>query len=422
MAFTPGFSPDRDFALSLDAADALAPFRDRFHIPRNAAGEPLTYFCGHSLGLQPKAARDLVIEELDAWAKLGVEGHFKGDAPWYTYHELLRGPGARLVGARPDEVVFMNGLTVNLHLLMATFYRPIRERDAILIDEPTFPSDRYAILSQLRHHARDGGAMLACPADEERIAELLDREGDRVAVVWLAGVNFLTGGRLDVERLTNLAHARGCVVGLDLAHAVGNVPLRLHDWGVDFAVWCSYKYLNAGPGAVGGAFVHERHGHNLDLPRLAGWWGNDPATRFRMQLERDFVPRAGADGWQVSNPPVLALAPLRASLGLFDEATMPALRAKSERLTGYLLDLLGLLPLSHCVILTPREPARRGCQVSLRIPDRPREAHKALQAAGVVCDFREPDVIRAAPVPLYNTFSEVWTFARTLAGDAWPSR
>ncbi|MFO0843453.1 MAG: kynureninase [Gemmataceae bacterium] len=413
---------DRDYALHLDAADPLAEFRDRFHIPPDAAGKSLAYLCGHSLGLQPKAARDLVIEELDAWARLGVEGHFKGDAPWYTYHELLREPGARLVGARPDEVVFMKGLTVNLHLLMATFYRPTRERDAILIDEPTFPSDRYAILAQVRHHGRDESALLPCPAEEDRIEEVLEREGDRIAVVWLAGVNFLSGRRLDLERLTKAAHGRGCLVGLDLAHAAGNVPLSLHDWDVDFAVWCSYKYLNGGPGAVAGAFVHERHGQDLNLPRLAGWWGNDPTTRFRMQLERDFVPRAGADGWQVSNPPILALAPLRASLGLFDEATMPALWAKSERLTGYLIDLLSLLPSSRCEVLTPRDPARRGCQVSLRIPDRPREVQKALQAAGVVCDFREPDVIRAAPVPLYNTFSEVWTFARTLAGDAWPSR
>lgn len=233
----------------------------------------------------------------------------------------------------------------------------------------------------------------------------------------LSGVNFLTGQRLDMARLTRLAHARGVVVGLDLAHAVGNVPLSLHDWGVDFAVWCSYKYLNAGPGAVAGCFVHERHGRNLELPRLSGWWGNDPATRFRMQLERDFVPRQGADGWQVSNPPILALAPLRASLALFDEATMPALRARSERLTGYLIDLLDQLPSGKVELITPRAAAARGCMVCLRVPRQPREALARLQAAGVVCDFREPDVIRAAPVPLYNTFSEVRAFARLLGGQ-----
>lgn len=413
---------DRDLALHLDAADPLAGFRQHFCLPTRGDGEPTVYLCGHSLGLQPKAVYEAVTAVLASWADHGVEGHFRGSTPWFSYHELLREPGARLVGARPREVVFMNGLTVNLHLMMATFYRPTHERDAVLIDEPTFPSDRYAVLSQLRHHGVHERALLTCPAEEDRIEEALDREGDRIAVVLLAGVNFLTGRLLDVERLTKAAHARGCIVGLDLAHAIGNVPLALHDWNVDFAVWCSYKYLNGGPGAVGGAFVHERHGDRPDTPRLAGWWGNSPATRFRIHLEQDFIPLAWADGWQVSNPPILSMAPVRASLALFDEATMPALRAKSERLTGYLLDLLSLLPPSRREILTPADPARRGCQVSLRIPDRPREVQQALQAAGIVCDFREPDVIRAAPVPLYNTFMEVWSFARILAGDAWPSR
>ncbi len=423
MYFTPDFSTTRDFAQALDAADPLAAFRQRFHLPKRPDGEPAIYFCGHSLGLQPRRAREVVLAELDAWADHAVEGHFLGDAPWYTYHELLRGPGARLVGARPDEVVFMNGLTVNLHLMFATFYRPDRERWRILIDGPTFPSDRYAVTTHLRHRGYDPAEALVVASPrrgeqllrEEDVEDLLEREGQRVAVVLLAPVNFLTGQRLDVPRLIEATHRHGCTVGLDLAHAIGNVPLALHDWGADFAVWCSYKYLNGGPGAVAGAFVHERHGSNLDLPRLAGWWGNDPATRFRMQLEPNFVPRTGADGWQVSNPPILALAPLRASLELFDEATMPALRARSERLTGYLLDLLSTLPPTRREIITPAEPSRRGCQVSLRVPDEPRQVFAALQAAGVVCDFREPDVIRAAPVPLYNTFGEVWSFAQALA-------
>jgi kynureninase len=423
MVFTPGFTPGRDLACFLDASVPLAEWRESFHLPRRPSGEPAIYFCGHSLGLQPRRVREIVLEELDAWATRGVEGHFHGSAPWYNYHELVREPGARLVGARPTEVVFMNGLTVNLHLLLSTFYRPQGERRCILIDEPTFPSDRYAITTHLRQRGHDPSQTLVTvgPHPEktllqmENIENVLDRRGNEIAVVFFSGVNFLTGQWLDLPRLTRAAQRHGCLVGLDLAHAIGNVPLALHDWGVDFAVWCSYKYLNSGPGAVAGAFVHDRHGHNLDLPRLAGWWGNDPATRFRMQLEPTFVPRPGADGWQVSNPPILALAPVRAALDLFDRATMPALRARSQQLTGYLIDLLSTLPSSRCQLITPEAPDERGCQVSLRIADRPREVQSALQAAGVICDFREPDVIRVAPVPLYNTFEEVWSFVQILA-------
>jgi kynureninase len=424
MPFTPDFSTSRDLARHFDAGDPLASFRERFHLPRGGDGRPLVYFCGHSLGLQPRGARELVLAELDAWASHGVEGHFHGPTGWYGYHELACDAGARLVGARPDEVVFMNGLTVNLHLMLATFYRPTRDRFRILIDEPTFPSDRYAVASHIAHRgfSPDEGLLTVGPRRGEAVlhpedveAALTEASGS-VVVVLLSGVNFLTGQWLDIPRLTAIAHRHGAVVGLDLAHAAGNVPLRLHDWDVDFAVWCSYKYLNSGPGAVAGCFVHARHGHDTSLPRLAGWWGNDPATRFRMQLERDFVPRGGADGWQLSNPPILSFAPVRASLALFDEATLPALRAKSERLTGYLLDLLGTLPPSRCEVITPRAPEQRGCQVSLRVPDAPREVQRALQSAGVVCDFREPDVIRAAPVPLYNTFEEVWSFVQVLAG------
>jgi kynureninase len=423
MSFTPDFSPGEEFARALDAADPLRPFRDRFSLPRRPDGTPAIYFCGHSLGLQPKAVRDLVVGELDAWAEHGVEGHFRGDSPWYHYHELVRDEGARLVGGRPDEVVFMNSLTVNLHLMLASFY-PLGARcNRIIADAPTFPSDRYALSSHVRFRGFDPDECLVevgprhgeSLVREEDVEAALERHGDRASLLLLSGVNFLTGQSFDVRRLAEAAHSQRALVGLDLAHAVGNVPLALHDWGVDFAVWCSYKYLNSGPGAVAGCFVHERHGKSAGLPRLAGWWGNDPATRFRMQLEPDFVPKEGAEGWQLSNPPILALAPIRASLDLFDEATMPALRAKSERLTGYLIDLLDALPPGRCELITPREPARRGCMVSLRIGDRPREAQKALEAAGVVCDFREPDVIRAAPVPLYNTFHEAWSFALALA-------
>jgi kynureninase len=422
---TIAYQPGEGFALEQDRLDPLGRFREQFHIPAGPDGRPVAYLCGNSLGLQPKAVRGLIEQELDDWARLGVEGHFHGRSPWYPYHEQFRESGARLVGAMPGEVVMMNSLTVNLHLLMATFYRPTGRRTKLLIDEPCFPSDLYAVSSQVRHHGLDPAEHLLTigprPGEhllrEEDVETLLSEHGKEIALVLFNAVNFLTGQWLDVSRLTAVAQRQGCVVGWDLAHAAGNVVLRLHDWKVDFAAWCSYKYLNAGPGAVAGAFVHQRHGADLSLPRLAGWWGNDPATRFRMHLEREFVPRPGADGWQVSNPPILALAPLRASLALFDEAGMEALWAKSEKLTGYLEWLLDQLPPGIVEVLTPREPARRGCQLSLRVPGG-RATLKRLEEAGIVCDFREPDVIRVAPAPLYCGFQDVATFVRTLDGHA----
>jgi kynureninase len=416
----PAYQPDEDFAHQLDAADPLRRFRDEFHLPARADGAPLIYFCGHSLGLQPKRTRQLVEQELDDWARLGALAHFKGKNPWYSAHEKFREIGARLVGARPGEVVMMNSLTVNLHLMLATFYHPSADRPAILIDEPAFPSDLYALHSQIRWHGYDPATALVSvgprPGEhcirEEDVEAALDEHGNMIAVVLLNGVNFVNGQWLDMSRLTAAAHRRGIVIGYDLAHAAGNVPLELHDWDVDFAVWCSYKYLNSGPGAVAGCFVHERHGQHAQLPRLAGWWGNDPATRFQMHTQREFVPRPGADGWQISNPPILAMVPLRASLDLFDAAGMPALRAKSQRLTGYLEYLLARLPAGRLEIITPQ---RRGCALSMAVHDQPRELLRQLEQKGIVCDFREPNVIRAAPVPLYNTFHEVWTFARTLA-------
>jgi kynureninase len=426
------------FAREADCADPLASFRARFHLPRRSDGQPAIYFCGHSLGLQPIAVRGLVEEELTDWADHGVEGHFKDRTPWYSYHELPREGLARLVGARHDEVVVMNSLTVNLHLMLATFYRPQahgwqrvgvppgvppvdRERKWILTDAPAFPSDLYALQSQLRWYGLDPAENLRLlqprPGEHtlrtEDIERELEQNGPRIAVVLWNGVNFFTGQAFDLERLTQLAQRQGCVVGLDLAHAAGNVPLRLHDWNVDFAVWCSYKYLNAGPGAVAGCFVHERHGNNAALPRLAGWWGNDPATRF--QMPPTFVPRPGADGWQVSNPPILSLLPLRASLAMFDEAELPALRAKSMSLTGYLHFLLEQLPPENIEIISPPDPAARGCQLSLLVHNQPRALLQRLHAHGILCDFREPDVIRLAPVPLYNTFHEVWRFAQALS-------
>ncbi len=407
------FVNDEGFAKRLDEQDPLGRYRAAFAIPARPDGTPSIYFNGNSLGLMPRKARAYVEQEMDDWARLGVDGHFHGKTPWYTYHEIFRDSWARLVGAKPVEVVTMNSLTVNLHLLMATFYRPTVGRHSILVEAEAFPSDTYAMRAQARHHGLDPDhSVIVAEADE--IEPILAERGEEIAVVMLGGVHYFSGRVLPMERIVEVGRRAGCIVGFDLAHAAGNVPLRLHDWEVDFAAWCTYKYLNAGPGAVAGCFVHERWGKDLSLPRLAGWWGNDPATRFRMHLEPEFVPREGADGWQVSNPPILAMAPLRASLELFDDAGMAALRAKSIVLTGYLEWLLTQVPGKPFEIITPSDPEARGSQLSLRVLDRPKERFRALQEAGVVGDFREPDVIRLAPVPLYNTFHEVWRAARVL--------
>jgi kynureninase len=419
------FSTKEDFARQLDADDPLRHFREKFHLPPAKDGKPLVYFAGNSLGLMPKAARQIVEQELDDWAHLGVDAHLEATTPWYTYHETLREPTARLVGAKPIEVICMNSLTVNLHLMMATFYRPTKSRFKILMEEPAFPSDTYAIKTQIVHHGLDPkeALVLARPRQgeftvrQDDIEALLEKQGEQIALVLIGGVNFFTGQLFDIEQVTALAQQRGCIVGIDLAHAIGNVALALHDWNVDFAVWCSYKYLNAGPGAAAGAFVHERHATNRDLPRLAGWFGNDPNTRFRMQLEPEFIPVPSADGWQVSNPPIFSMAPLRASLAIFDEAGgMEALRAKSIRLTGYLEFLLEFAGPPKLMVITPRETQARGSQLSIQVHEHPKELFGKLEAAGVKCDFREPNVIRAAPTPLYNTFHEVWRFAKILAG------
>jgi kynureninase len=423
MAYANSFRSDEAFSLELDQRDLLARYRAQFFIPRRPDGAASIYFCSHSLGLQPKSTRTAIERELESWAQHGVAGHFKGSPPWYTYQEPLRSLMADLVGAQANEVILMNGLTINLHLMMTSFYRPTESRYKILIDEPMFPSDLYAVKSQLRLHGYDPrDALLSIGPRQgehtirmEDIEQTLYEHGREIALVLWSGVNFLTGQRFDLPRIVRSAKKHGCIVGADLAHAVGNVPLELHDWQLDFAVWCTYKYLNSGPGAIAGCFVNASHGENLDLPRLAGWWGNDPATRFRMQLEPEFVPQPGAGGWQVSNPPILALAPIRASLEMFTAIGMPALRAKSECMTAYLEYLLDQLPSGAFELVTPRDPAARGCQLSLLIRDRPRDLLSDLEAEGVVADFREPNVIRVAPVPLYNTFHEIWTFARILA-------
>jgi kynureninase len=419
------FSTDESFALQLDEQDELRSFRERFHIPVGHDGKPQIYFAGNSLGLMPKSARRIVEQELDDWARLGVDAHLKAATPWYNYHQTLREPMARLVGAQPNEVICMNSLTVNLHLMMATFYRPTQARSRVLMEDPAFPSDTYAVKTQIRHHGFDPKSALVLSGPRpgeatvrtEDVLALIDKHREDLALVLIGAVNFFTGQLFDIDQITSAARNHGITVGIDLAHAVGNVPLKLHDWDVDFAVWCSYKYLNAGPGAVAGAFVHERHASNTALPRLAGWFGNDPNTRFRLHLEPEFVPVPTADGWQISNPPILSMAPVRASLAVFDEAGgMEALRAKSIRLTGYLQFLLGVAGSNRFTVITPEEADARGCQLSILAQEHPKELFNKLEAAGVKCDFREPNVIRAAPTPLYNTFHEVWRFARML-GD-----
>jgi kynureninase len=411
-----------EYARAMDRADPLRGYRDQFHLPARPDGTPWIYFVGNSLGLMPRAARATVLQELDDWATLGVEGHFHGKTPWFSYHEVFRETGARLVGAIPGEVVMMNSLTVNLHLMLATFYQPVAGRSIIATEDCAFPSDTYALETHIRHRGFDPETSLLVirpRAGEtllrtEDIEGLLERRGKEIALLMLGGVNYYTGQLLDLARITRAAGRQGCAVGFDLAHAAGNAELHLHDWNVDFAVWCSYKYLNAGPGAVAGCFVHERHGRNLDLPRLAGWWGNAPDSRFLMHLNEHFVPQPGADGWQVSNPPILSLAPLQASLAIFDQAGMPALRKKSLALTAWLQQLIDELAPGKVEIISPREPGARGCQLSLRVKGGSRELFDRIQTAGVLCDYRHPDVIRVAPVPLYNTFHEVWSFARIL--------
>jgi len=423
-----GLAADEAHALAEDASDPFAPFRDEFLIPKNPDGSEQAYFTGNSLGLMPRATREAVAAELDDWEKLAVEAHFQGRHPWMPYHAFVREDLAALVGAKPSEVVAMNSLTANLHFMMVSFYRPTRERPSILIEKHAFPSDRYAVESQVRFHGFDPAtALIELEGDQPdgtisdaAIERALDEHGSRIALVMLPGVQYRTGQAFDLKKITEAAHKKGCVVGFDLAHAAGNLAVKLHDSGCDFAVWCSYKYLNSGPGAVAGAFVHERHA-KTDRPRFAGWWGHDQESRFRMGP--DFSATPGADGWQLSNPPILALAPLRVSLAIFRRAGMDALRAKSMALTGYFEKLLRERLDRVLEIATPREPERRGCQLSLRVRGG-REDGRALfdhlNAIGIVVDWREPDVIRAAPTPLYNRRIDCLRFVREV--EAWATR
>lgn len=408
----------------LDQFDALSGFRSQFYIPQ-VNGADAIYFCGNSLGLQPVTTEAYLLRELKKWQELGVEGHMVGDEPWLGYHHLLKEPLAELVGALPDEVTAMGSLTANIHQLFASFYRPqgVEGRHKIIAEAKAFSSDQYLLESQLRMHGLDPETALIelSPRSREHtlrtedILTAIAEAGDSLSLVFIGGLQYYTGQFFDLARITAAAHKAGAVAGFDLAHAVGNVPLQLHDWGVDFAAWCSYKYLNAGPGGVAGIYVHERHGTNADLPRQAGWWGHDEQARFEMK--KGFIPMAGADGWQVSNAPILNMAALRASLELFlDAGGMPVLSQKSQKLTGLLEQLLreikGYGEVFH--ILTPEVPADRGCQLSLAFPARGKTYFDHLTRHGVIADWREPDVIRIAPVPMYNTFEEVYRFAELL--------
>ena len=404
-------------AQRMDSTDPLRQYRDRFHFPSVADGEPI-YFTGNSLGLMPKTARGYVEQELLDWERLAVEGHVRAKNPWLPYHEFVTDRMAKIIGAKAIETVVMNSLTVNLHLLLVSFYRPTVKRHKIVIEKGAFPSDQYAVASQIGFHGFDKSTSLIelTPREgdstlrTEDILDVIGREGDSIALVLLGGVNYYTGQAFDMKTITEAGHRAGAVVGFDLAHAAGNLHLEMHDWDVDFAAWCSYKYLNGGPGAVAGAFVHERHATSFNLPRFAGWWGHDKDTRFLMGP--DFHPLAGAEGWQISNPPILQMAALRASLEIFDDAGMAALTEKSRKLTLYLESLIDQIDDPHVSLVTPRDPTQRGCQLSIRVGDR--GIHERITARGVFADWREPDVIRAAPVPLYNSFDDVYRFVQIL--------
>ena len=401
-----------EFAQHLDASDGLKNYREQFFIPKQNSGEEYIYMCGNSLGLQPKKTQDFINQEIKDWAELGVEGHFNAKNPWLPYHEFLSHSYAKIVGANLSEVVAMNTLTVNLHLMMVSFYRPTPKRFKIIIESDAFPSDIYAVESQIKHHGyrvQDALIKLSPRQGEfsirtEDIQSVIQEQGDEVALIMLGGVNYYTGQVFDFEEIISSAHNKSIKVGFDLAHAVGNIKLELHKWGVDFAVWCSYKYLNSGPGSVAGAFIHERN-HNSNLPRFAGWWGHKKETRFRMP--NDFSAIESAEGWQLSNPPILSLAAIRASLSIFDEVGMDKLTEKSKNLTEYLLFLLDSIETERMQIITPK---KRGCQLSIRVKNGNKLLFDKITEKGIIADWREPDVIRVAPVPLYNSFTDVFKF------------
>lgn len=409
-----------DYAKQMDQQDPLSYVRDKFHIPKDDQGNDWLYFTGNSLGLQPKATQKYIQQELDDWAKYGVEGHFEAKNPWMPYHEFLTENMAKIVGAKPIEVVVMNTLTTNLHLLMVSFYQPTKEKYKIVIESDAFPSDRYAVQSQLEFHGFDAveGLIEWRPREGEELLRMedleaiLEAEGDEIAMLLIGGVNYYTGQYVDIKRIAELGHAKQCMVGIDLAHGAGNIQPNLHDSGVDFAAWCTYKYLNSGPGSLAGLFVHEKHADNKKLPRFSGWWNHNKETRFNMRQPFDVMP--GAEGWQLSNPPILSMAAIKASLDLFAEVGMDALRDKSEKLTGYFEYLIDEIGSEDIKVITPRNPEERGCQLSIQVKNADKSLHEKLTAHHVITDWREPDVIRCAPVPMYNSFEDVFRMVEIL--------
>ena len=410
------YNNSRDFALELDKNDPLLSYQEKFHFPLQENGEKHIYLCGNSLGLQSKNTESFVIQELDDWKKLGVEGHFHARKPWLPYHEFLSESYSKIIGSKESEVVAMNTLSVNLHLMLVSFYRPDTLRNKIIIEGDAFPSDIYAVESHIRHHGLDPSESLIKlkPREGEVIIRLEDvkrviqQNADSVSLIMLGGVNYYTGQVFEMKEIAEEAHKHNILVGFDLAHAVGNIPLSLHDWNVDFAVWCSYKYLNSGPGSVAGVFIHEKH-HSQDLERFAGWWGHDKESRFKMPDE--FVPIKTAEGWQLSNPPILSLAAVRAALSIFDEVGMSSLVTKSKKLTSYLVFLLNQISTDRINIITPEQ---RGCQISISVKNGNKDLFDEITKKGVIADWREPDVIRVAPVPLYNSFLDVYNFYKVL--------
>lgn len=408
------------FAREMDAEDSLARFRKQFHIPKNKDGSDLIYLCGNSLGLQPRLTESYIRDLLTDWADRGVEGHTEGPYPWLPYHEFLSEKMASLVGAKPSEVVVMNSLTTNLHLMMVSFYRPTKTRYKIVVESDAFPSDKYAVKSQLEFHGIDpaGGLIYWEPRPGENLCriedleEILDKQGEEIALLLIGNTNYYTGQAFPLKKIVELGHARGCMVGFDLAHGAGNIKPELHYSGADFAVWCTYKYLNSGPGSVAGCFVHERHARKTDLKRFAGWWGHNKNTRFEMGP--DFDPLPGAEGWQLSNPPILSMAAIRASLDIFTEAGFDNLRKKSVQLTSYLEFLIQDSNPGSIQLITPENPEERGCQLSIQVKNAGKNLFRQIRNAGIVGDWREPDVVRVAPVPLYNTFEEVYRFSQKL--------
>ena len=409
-----------DYAKEQDQNDALSTYRNQFHIPKDKHGNDLIYMTGNSLGLQPKATKAYINQELEDWANLGVEGHLEAKNPWLPYHEFLTESMAKVVGAKPIEIVVMNTLTANLHFMMVSFYQPTKTRYKILIERDAFPSDKYAVESQLRHHGFDDkqGLILWEPRKDEELLNyddleaILDAQGDEIALIMIGGVNYYTGQYFDLKHITQLGHKHGCTVGFDCAHGAGNVALNLHESGADFAVWCTYKYLNSGPGSLAGCFVHERHAYNKDLNRFTGWWSHNKQTRFNMRDKFDQLP--GAEGWQLSNPPILSMAAIKASLDMFNDVGFNNLIEKSKKLTGYFEFLLKQLGDDVISIITPSNHEERGCQLSIQVKNADKTLHDKLTKSGVISDWREPDVIRCAPAPLYNSFEDVYRLVEKL--------